>query len=152
MRPTKIISGGQTGADQGGLDGARYLGIPTGGTAPKGYYTEKGKNPKLLRDVYGLAESPDWRYPARTKRNVMDSDGTVWVGTIASAGYRCTKTAAHDVRQTRVYHWIENPTPQELWAWADQHGIRVLNVAGNRESTNPGIFERTRNLIVEAFK
>lgn len=152
MRPTKIISGGQTGADQGGLDGARHLGITTGGSAPKGYYTETGKNPQLLRDVYGLSEHADWRYPARTKQNVMDSDGTVWVGNTNSAGYRCTKAAAHAVRTTRVYHWIENPTPQELWAWVEAHRIRTLNVAGNRESTNPGIFDQTRTLIVEAFK
>ena len=33
----KIISGGQTGADRGALEGARKAGIPTGGTAPKGY-------------------------------------------------------------------------------------------------------------------
>ena len=27
----------------------------------------------------------------------------------------------------------------------------LLNVAGNRESKNPGIFERTKHLIVETF-
>lgn len=52
---TKIISGGQTGADEGGLEGARLLGIPTGGTAPKGYRTENGPN-LTLRDTYGLVE------------------------------------------------------------------------------------------------
>ena len=46
----KIISGGQTGADQIGLEVALSLGIPTGGTAPKGFITETGPNYKL-RDI-----------------------------------------------------------------------------------------------------
>jgi ribosomal protein L33 len=38
----KIISGGQTGADQAALDVAINLGIPHGGWIPKGRKTEKG--------------------------------------------------------------------------------------------------------------
>lgn len=37
----KIISGGQTGADMGGLEAAREYGFPTGGYAPKGWMTER---------------------------------------------------------------------------------------------------------------
>jgi hypothetical protein len=40
MIPNIIISGGQTGADQGGLFAAEILKIKTGGYAPKGYRTE----------------------------------------------------------------------------------------------------------------
>jgi hypothetical protein len=36
----KVVSGGQTGADQGGLRAARLAGIPTGGWAPKGWLVE----------------------------------------------------------------------------------------------------------------
>ncbi|MCC5850354.1 MAG: hypothetical protein JJU29_19890 [Verrucomicrobia bacterium] len=32
----KIVSGGQTGADRGGLDAAIYCGIPHGGCCQKG--------------------------------------------------------------------------------------------------------------------
>ena len=39
-RPSKIISGGQTGADMGGLLAAKDLGIRTGGWMPKGWLTE----------------------------------------------------------------------------------------------------------------
>lgn len=38
----KIISGGQTGADQGALQAAHSLNIPTGGYAPFNYNTELG--------------------------------------------------------------------------------------------------------------
>ncbi|SFF23216.1 YpsA SLOG family protein [Spirosoma endophyticum] len=34
-QPERIISGGQTGIDQLGLEVARSLGIPTGGLAPR---------------------------------------------------------------------------------------------------------------------
>jgi hypothetical protein len=33
----------------------------------------------------------------------------------------------------------------------ETNGIRILNVAGNRESKNPGIHEQTKQLIVMAF-
>ena len=36
---TKIISGGQTGADQPGPAVAKHLGIPTGCFVPKGFLT-----------------------------------------------------------------------------------------------------------------
>jgi hypothetical protein len=37
---TRVVSGDQTGADQGGLRAARAAGIPTGGWAPKGWLVE----------------------------------------------------------------------------------------------------------------
>ena len=42
---TKIVSGGQSGADQGGLDAAIELGIPHGGWCPKGRKSEDGVIP-----------------------------------------------------------------------------------------------------------
>jgi integrase len=38
----KVVTGGQAGADQGGLRAARAAGIATGGFAPKGWATEAG--------------------------------------------------------------------------------------------------------------
>lgn len=69
----KIISGGQTGADRAAIDFARKYYIPHGGWIPKGRITEDGPLP----DKYQLQEMPTASYPARTKQNVIDSDGTV---------------------------------------------------------------------------
>lgn len=149
----KVISGGQTGADQGGLEGAYSLGIATGGTAPKLYRTEAGCNPTLLRDKYGLKESPYWSYPPRTEENVKEADGTVWIGNI-SPGYHCTKKAVIEYKAKGVgitEYWVENLTPEQLAEWVEENQIEVLNVAGNRESTNPGIYEKTKLLIIQAF-
>ena len=44
----KIISGGQTGADQGALDAAIEYGFPYGGWLPKGRLTENGPLPEQL--------------------------------------------------------------------------------------------------------
>jgi hypothetical protein len=69
----KIISGGQTGADQAALDAAVHLGIPHGGWIPKGRRTEGG----MLSDKYKLKEMTLSSYPKRTEQNVVDSDGTL---------------------------------------------------------------------------
>jgi predicted Rossmann-fold nucleotide-binding protein len=69
----KIISGGQTGADQAALDVAIELGIPHGGWIPKGRKTEAGRLP----EKYHLKEMPTAEYRKRTEQNVIDSDGTL---------------------------------------------------------------------------
>ena len=70
---TKIISGGQTGADRAALDVAMAHGIPHGGWIPKGRKTEGGPLPTK----YQLQEMPTNSYPERTEKNVVDSDGTL---------------------------------------------------------------------------
>jgi len=70
---SKIISGGQTGAHLAALDAAIELGIPNGGWIPKGRKTEGG----TLPDKYQLQGMPTASYPARTERNIVDSDGTL---------------------------------------------------------------------------
>ena len=70
---TKIISGGQTRADQAALDFAIEHDIPHGGWIPKGRKTETG----ILPDKYKLDEMPTASYPKRTERNILDSDGTL---------------------------------------------------------------------------
>jgi len=69
----KIISGGQTGADRAALDFAIEVGIPHGGWVPKGRKAEDGEIP----DKYSLQEMATSSYPARTEKNVIDSDGTL---------------------------------------------------------------------------
>jgi predicted Rossmann-fold nucleotide-binding protein len=72
---SKLISGGQTGADRAALDVAIDLGIPHGGWLPKGRKTEAGRLPAK----YQLNELPTDSYPKRTEQNVIDSDGTLIV-------------------------------------------------------------------------
>ena len=82
---TRIISGGQTGADQAGLAVAKRLGIPTAGFIPKGFLTEAGPRPDLAAE-YGLTTA----YQQRTERNVRLADGTVVFGDARSPGSMLT--------------------------------------------------------------
>src|SRR5262245_8934917 len=91
----RIISGGQSGADHGGLLAARELGIPTGGTAPRGWQTETGPQESLLKS-FGLVESREPGYPARTRQNVQDADGTLLVGEYRSGGSALTANVARE--------------------------------------------------------
>ncbi len=144
----RIISGGQTGADQGGLIAGRKVLIETGGTAPPRFMTEKGPRPTLLRD-FGLVEGvPDPKtYRKRTIQNVQDSDGTLWVGRPTSPGGLLTLNTCRRLCRPAVV----NPTSSKLCTWLDLHLISVLNVAGNRESSNPGIQECTITLVLDAI-
>jgi hypothetical protein len=148
----KIISGGQTGADMGALAAARELGFPTGGTAPQGWWTEEGPQEALLRS-FGLRECDQPGYPARTRQNVMDSDATLLVGSCDSGGSALTYDIVKQV-QKPVFRVETDSRPdiEQLRHWIERHHIRVLNVAGNRESMSPGIFEFTRQLLLETLR
>ncbi len=145
----KIISGGQTGADQGGLEAAKELGIETGGTAPQNFMTENGTCLKL-KDTYGLSEGEyDPKvYPKRTKKNIADSDATVVFGNVGSPGSRLTINFC----TTTGKPFNINPSRLDLQCLLKWHDVKVLNVAGNRESKNPGIQERVRSFLVDALK
>lgn len=148
----KIISGGQTGADFAGLVAAKDEGIATGGTAPKGWRIclpdgSDGTNPELAD--FGLVEHTSSDYPPRTKQNVKDSDGTVWIGYTGSGGAKLTLSTAEKLGK----HSIVNPSEMELARWIIQNQIKVLNVAGNRESDfNPEIYDLTYNTISQAIQ
>jgi hypothetical protein len=158
MTPQRIISGGQTGADQGGLEAGRDLGISNGGTAPQGWRTESGPQEALLRG-FGLVECRVSGYPARTKQNVLDADGTLLVGAYRSGGSALTARIAKEAGKP-LFHLayavgtsiaLNGARSEEFRYWLDRYKIQTLNVAGNRESTSPGIQEFTRGFLLAVF-
>lgn len=128
MKLRRVISGGQTGADEQGLREARKLGLETGGTAPKGYRTERG-NANWLKG-WGLVESSSNDYAPRTRQNVLDADATVWFGNVGSPGYWCTSKAADNYKRP----FFINPDAALMQEIAKN--FEVINIAGNRESKN----------------
>jgi hypothetical protein len=125
---SKVISGGQTGVDQLGLEVAQELGIPTGGTAPRHFRTETGPEDRLR--AFGLTEHTSWHYAARTKANVVQSDGTVLFGDVTQTGTQKTLLLC----QKKNKPCLINPTDGELRDWLVINNVNVLNVAGNRGS------------------
>lgn len=149
MKIKRIISGGQTGADRGGLEGARDAGVETGGCAPLGYRTDTGDD-FSLRD-FGLTESTSRDYPPRTKSNVMSSDGTVIFGR-ASPGSVLTERLCGEKSKPYIWFDAQNMADQarcasDLREWCETKSIAVLNVAGNRERNFRGITEKVRAIV-----
>lgn len=138
----RVISGGQTGADQGGLEGAKMSGVETGGMAPRGYRTSSGPQPDL-EGRFGLEESKWDAYHSRTRHNVYHSDGTVIFGDPISPGSMLTYRLCREYKKPRLqilYPGMTRISAEGLLAqWCVLHCIEVLNVAGNREDKNPGI-------------
>ncbi len=142
----KIISGGQTGADMGGLLGAKDCGIRTGGWAPKGWKTETGPNLTLRK--FGLVQATTDSYKYRSKLNVMDSHVTAIFGDIKSPGSQLTLNAC----KTDSVPFLLNPDAEELREFCRLHEAEIVNIAGNRESKCPGIEERVRGIVRDAFQ
>jgi hypothetical protein len=147
----KIISGGQTGADRAGLDAAVYLKIPTDGYCPKGYVTENGKDVSLKK--LGLKEMQTYKYEDRTIKNVLSSDGTVIFcrtdvdKSIIGEGTQLTFSVA--VNNDKPV--IINPTKRKFMKWIKEYDIKILNVAGNRESQYPGIYKKAKTFLIKAL-
>jgi hypothetical protein len=152
VRLTRIVSGGQTGADRGGLDAAIELGIEHGGWCPRGRRAEDG----VIPDRYQLSETDSVNYAVRTARNVVDSDGTLIVTRGEPAGG--TALTIEVAAQRNVPHLVidlaaclPGVAAAQLRQWLDEHGIATLNVAGPRASKLPTIHEETRALLVAAL-
>jgi hypothetical protein len=154
MPVRKIISGGQTGADQGGLLAGRELKLETGGVAPRGWLTETGPQEELLRS-FGLAECEKEGYPARTRQNIALSDGTLLVGPYESGGSGLTHELATQMNKPLFLIPYPPDSRDENIAkfkqWLENHRIQTLNIAGNRESQSPGICEFTRDFLIRAL-
>lgn len=146
----KIISGGQTGADQGGWLAAVALGLETGGWMPLGFITEDGPRPEFA-ELYGAVEHPSREYPPRTLANAEDSDATVWFGSGDSRGFGCTMNAVRKAGRPSIVFSKRSADPKALREFLDLHRVEVLNVAGNRESMAPGIAVRVRDFVVSAL-
>lgn len=143
----QIISGAQTGADQAGLVAGKILGFKVGGCVPKGRRTWIGPLTDEQMLEWNLIEHSSSAYPPRTKYNVEHSDGTAVFGNSGSPGCKLTLRLCLALKKPSII----NPTSLELLDWTITHNIRILNVAGNREEKNPGIFEKTKNCLIQAF-
>lgn len=149
----KVISGGQTGADQGGLRAARAIGIETGGFAPKGWLTETGPAPWLAD--FGLVECALPGYPARTEANVFASDAVVWFGDPDSRGGTLTYRLVEKHGKGWLYGLPGGTLRPSNLAYLLTHGwadIGTLMIAGNRESKAPGIGGRVERFLTRAFR
>ena len=148
----KIISGGQTNADQAALDAAIKLGIDHGGWIPEGRTTETG----ILPENYNLQEMPTDDYYKCIEKNVKDSKGTliIFYGKLAGDLYRAEReTLKHkhqllgvDLNQTIAFH-----AASLVNDWIQLRHIDVLYVVGPGTTENPHAGKHTRLMLERAL-
>ena len=141
----RIVSGGQTGVDRAALEAALELRFPCGGWCPKGRRAEDGEIPLRIP----LQETPTDAYEQRTRWNVRDSDGTlVLTEGEPSGGTALTVEESRRIgRPLLILDMKQDPKVESVKEWIQENRIRVLNVAGPRESQIPGIYGRAFEFI-----
>ena len=154
MMLKRIVSGGQTGADRGGLEAAITLSIPHGGFCPRGRLAEDG----FIPYKYELVETVSRDYPDRTLRNIAAADGTlIFIESLVTAGPGSRLTISIAMRVRKPFLTIElsrgrKTAPARIRGWLKRFKVQTLNVAGSRESTVPGIGKAVRDLLVETLR
>jgi len=151
MPVQRIVSGGQSGVDRAALDVALRLDLPCGGWCPAGRRAEDGPLPRK----YPLEETPSKEYPQRTRWNVRDSDATLLLhaGTLGT-GSEFTARLAREMDRSLLEINLARRAPAaaaKVREWIERNGIAVLNVAGPRESTAPGIYALAVDFLKTVF-
>jgi len=153
MKLRKIVSGGQTGADQGALAACVQKKFPYGGWVPKGRRSEKGKVPQKYR----MRQHWSRHYPPRTEKNVVDSDGTV-IFTFGQPDGGSLLTIDFAKKHRRPWLAVDLNMPPEAAAakvvrWVKRRlpDNAVLNVAGSRRSKAPGIHMAVKKVMVQGW-
>lgn len=160
----KVVTGGQRGADQAGWRAAKASGIATGGWMPAGFRTETpdgtgwGERHPEFAQLYGarMHASPD--YPPRNVENARMAEACIyftWTGW--SRGMQSTIDAIQQASgPRRLYPFMKvdmaGPAETEMVEFLGENDIRVLWVAGNRESISPGIGAWVEAYLTEVFR
>lgn len=131
----KVVTGGQTGVDRGALDAALDLNIQCGGWCPEGRLAEDG----VIPEQYPLEELAGGDYRDRTRKNVVDSDGSaiIYFGEI-EGGTECTLDDC--VQLAKPYQLIDGAGMQpgqaakQIAEFVRERNVQTLNIAGPRAS------------------
>lgn len=166
MAITRIVSGGQTGADRGGLEAAALCCVPHGGWCPQGRYAEDGDMP----DYYTLTEMTTRDELACAEANVVDSDATIVFSADAPAGVplrtlefaakhgkpwfrACLSAQGHKKLVQDILAWLRGDPRGR--ACMDQESCPpkecILYVAGSRESESLEIQYTVEEIMVDVI-
>ncbi len=146
----KFISGGQTGVDRAALDFALSNDILCSGWCPQMREAEDGPIP--IRYPLTESYSPDPR--VRTELNVKDGDGTlILIVEDMDKGTQQTYDFAH-LHAKPVFVWRigMNRNYTQFYNWFEKNKISKLNIAGPRESNQPGIYSEALNTLDRLFE
>jgi hypothetical protein len=149
----RIVSGGQTGADQAALLWAAEHGVPTGGWVPMGRLAEDGEIPVRIQ---GLVEAESNDPAVRTRLNVRDSDATLILSMGPLTGgsaltLRRARELARPVLHLELGAMTREEAVAELQAWLAETRPERLNVAGPRASKEVDVGRAVVELLDEAL-
>ena len=151
MSVARVVSGGQTGADRAALDAALRLGLPYGGWCPAGGEAEDG--PALLDRYPALRETPSAGPSERTAWNVRDSEATLVLSLGPVDGSPGTAYTVSEAERLRRPLLVAHPSQVEAvrdWV-AGLPDACTLNVAGPRESEEPGLYDAAYALLLDVL-
>ena len=148
----KIITGGQTEADQAALDMAIRLRIPHGGWTTKDRFAETGSLPERFK----LQEMQTDNYSECIKQNVIDSMVTLIISYGALTGDLdyARKMALRHRRQILGIDLNQMDDAKAailLNDWIQLYRIDFLHVIGPDAEVNPYVRHQTENILAGAF-
>ncbi|MEU7881510.1 YpsA SLOG family protein [Microbispora bryophytorum] len=133
-----VISCGNTGVDQIALDTASSYGLSNLAVMPAGRRRDKAADvapSQVIEISSNIIELSTPSYRNCTWTNVYISDGTILLDYVGSEGSNETRKAAKQL-QRPLLSLAELPLGdirESVRQWVQRYGIRVVNVAGNRE-------------------
>jgi hypothetical protein len=148
----KIVSGGQTGVDRAALDAALEIGVEVGGWCPEGRKAEDG----IIPEKYPVKELHGSGYRQRTRRNVIDSDGTAIIYFGHPTG-GTEQTIVFCIEKQKPYVLIDaeeisvEQTSGKIERFIKGLSISVLNVAGPRASGVPKAYGYAKKVILKVL-
>jgi hypothetical protein len=139
-----IVTGGQTGVDRAAFDVALDLKLPARGWVPLDRNAEDGR----IKEQYPVQETDTFDPALRTELNAYDSDGTVVISFgIPRDGTGLTEEVARlynkPLFQIDMEKELDAQDVTHFRSWIDENNIRILNVAGPRESHKKGYIYET---------
>jgi len=149
----KIVSGAQTGVDRAALDAALESGIEAGGWCPEGRKAEDG----IIPEIYPVKSLPGAGYKKRTKKNVIDSDGTVIIYFSCPSG-GTKQTLCFCIKENKPYLLVDaedtsiEQASEEIKKFIISQSIATLNVAGPRASGEARGYQYTKQVIQRVLK
>ena len=148
----QVWSGGQTGADIGGLVAAEKLGLKTGGFCPKNCRTEKGPQP-ILVTRFGLVETNSKESLPRTRLNIEYTNSTIIFAEMPLTGGSARTFEIAD--QLNKPAMVIDPESYNASGYVlnflERHRPGRINIAGSRESKSPGIGRRVVDILYSAL-
>ncbi len=144
----KVVSGGQSGVDRASLDAALECDVEAGGWCPEGRVASDG----IIPNRYPVKELPGAGYRQRTRKNVLDSDGTAilyWGFPVGGTEL----TISFCIKEKKPYVLIDaeelsiERAAEKISAFIRFNSVSVLNVAGPGADREPRAYDYTLSVM-----